>query len=399
MTERLIYEAPESIDEFHCSADGGAWLAVLPAPMGRFKAVFNGEDAGTYDSIQHATVSPDGRIAFKAEESRKQFVVLDGKPGTGFLEVDEPRFGPRGLFYRAELFGKQFVVEGDVEGSRYDEISGLTLAPDGRLACAARTGKEWFVVVGGEEKARYDRVGRPVFGADGARLAYAASRKGRSFVVLDETPQAEFDSVQEPVLAADGPRYVGIRDERAYVVLGDQELGPFDKAETPDAGPRPFFVFERGGAQWIWNAGAELGPYPVVAYPALGPDGRLHFVTESSGRRVLSIDGKISSEPFDEILDVSIDAHGVAFSARLARQRFMVIAGARHPSYDMVADFRWMPGGTCYRAKQGRQWRVVVGSETGPLYDSVRILRTSPLLVYSALRGRQAWRVEPADRA
>lgn len=396
---RILFEAPEAIDEFHTTPDGSLWLVLLPDPSGRVKVVLNSRPVGTRDAVQDVTFSPDGKhVVFKAEDNRRQCMVLDGQPGELYLEVNEPLFGPQGLIFRAEVFGKHFLVESGVEGKKYDEMAGLTLSPEGRPAFAARLDKEWFVVVGPEEKARYDRVGRPVF--NGSRLAYTAVKKNSAFVVLDEVPLAPFDHVNEPVFSADGSAigYTAEKDEDAYVMIGDQRWGPFQNAETPLFGKdnRAVFLFQREEKQWVWDGGREFGPYDVAAYPTFGPDGTLLFVCESGGKRILVMDGNPASEGFDEIVAVGVDptTRMISFSARQDRIRFMVINGERQKPYDMVDSFEAIPPSSfCYRAKVGRQWRVVIGRHEEPLYDTVGLLavsETGETVTYRAVQGNKA---------
>ncbi len=398
--ERVLYEAKEAIDELHVVPDGSLWLAVLFEHDSRSRVVSNGQDIGKFDAVQDVTFSSDGRhVAFKVEDNRRHAVVLDGKPNESYLDVNDLVFGPKGLVYRAEIFGKHFIVDAGVEGKKYDEIAGLGVLSDGRVYFTGRVDKEWFIVAGPDEKSRFDRVGRAVFSPDGQRLAYAAQKKKAAFVVLDETALSEFQAVSEPVFLPDasGVAYTAEKDEDAYVVIADETHGPYLKAETPVFAPaRQVFLFQRDGTHWVWDSGKEFGPYEVAAYPTFGPDGTLAFVCEFNGKRMLVLNGNPASDRYDEVVSVQVDpvTLGLSFSAREGRQRFMVVNGERQKAYDMVDGFQALPPSSFwYRAKVGRQWRVVIGKEEGPLYDTVGLLGVSSdghTASYRATRGSQA---------
>ncbi|WP_143311843.1 TolB-like translocation protein [Candidatus Methanoperedens nitratireducens] len=142
-------------------------------------------------------VSPDSdRVAYIANEGKKQSMVIDGEDNIRYdeIDLDVPVFSPdsKRTAYAAKEGGKWFVVVDGKEGKRYDSILKdrytPVFSPDSqRVTYLAREGKELFVVADGKEEKHYDNILKysPVFSPDSMRVAYGAEENGTWFVVVD----------------------------------------------------------------------------------------------------------------------------------------------------------------------------------------------------------------------
>jgi Tol biopolymer transport system component len=159
--------------------------------------VLDGNEGKVYDSIEGLTFSPDSkRLAYKAriKKSAKWSVVVDEEEGEKYIGIGRPIFSPdsKTVVYAARvrrlLKSKYIVVVNDKKVEEYDGVGAgtITFSPNSeRLAYAAKFGKKWFIVEGGNKGEGYDLVYSLLFSPDGVRLAYIAISKNKQFVVVD----------------------------------------------------------------------------------------------------------------------------------------------------------------------------------------------------------------------
>ena len=170
---------------------------------GRHLAVVDGVSGKEYPfpGVGKIVFSPDGRrVAYWAKAEGQGFMmVLDGKEGQIYEEMQDPIFSPDGnhVAYVAADGKSKFVVLDGKDGTRYGDIWGLTFSIDGRLAYVAKDSREGedvrLVVVDGQEERAYgyDWYGQgirsgPVFSPGGGHVVYVANDGGKAeFVVVD----------------------------------------------------------------------------------------------------------------------------------------------------------------------------------------------------------------------
>ena len=181
------------------------YAAHSPSLPPDFKAygvvLADGTEQQHYDEIGRGTLhfSPDSQhVAYAAREADKWFVVVDGKEQKPYDDIEGPRnnfalslsstnpsgpvFGPdsRRVAYGAREGEKWFVVVDGKEGKSYDDIEGNPVfSPDGtHLAYQARVGDNYVTVVDGDESKSYDYLISPkiVFDSN-STLHYLAGRE------------------------------------------------------------------------------------------------------------------------------------------------------------------------------------------------------------------------------
>ncbi len=96
------------------------------------------------------------------------------------------------------------------------------------MSCAS--GRATFVVVDGNRRARYDRVGYLTFAPDGRRPVYAATRGAAVFVVVDDRESAhQYEAIWMPrgqslrFLHRNAIGYLGVRSGQIYRVEDELE--------------------------------------------------------------------------------------------------------------------------------------------------------------------------------
>lgn len=249
-------------------------------------------------SPDQVVVSPDGRhVAFVESVEGQQVVVLDGKRGMPYGQIRAPwrtsdsvhgetfpglffsSDGERLAFAVKDGDGWAMVVDGK-KGKTYEDLDIPIFSPDGRsVAYVARRDGEYRVVRDGEEGAAYSSVGtgagyayesglvRPRFSADGTHLVFLARKKTgntyQNYFVTDgkETP----------------------RD------------GWITGLTFPEKGPRMAYRIGRQGGLVAVIDGKAHPEYGSAEAIAFSPDGRRVAVVASDGRESpyrLFIDGK-----------------------------------------------------------------------------------------------------------
>ncbi len=157
-------------------------------------------------------------------------MVIDGVEGKKYDEIGLGSliFSPNSNYVtygaiRDTEQPKQLIVVNGIQGEEYDEIAGMGItyllntlgrnAPsalisrDGkRWSYAGRRGKDWFLVVDGEIKGKYDAVKFLVFSPDGKRLAYGMN-EDKWFVVVDTVVSEKYDDLQFFKFSPNGRRF------------------------------------------------------------------------------------------------------------------------------------------------------------------------------------------------
>lgn len=272
VSERLmgkVYKSGLAKDTFIVSEDSRRF-AYLDKVGSKWFAVVDGNSGKQYDKIfkESLMISPDSQhVGYVAEIGKKQVMVVDGVEGKPYDRVgwgwasavfkhnpfgSFPVFSPDGkrVAYVAKT-GKQWsvVINGE-EGKPYDEIGPPIFSPDSHsLAYEARLGKQWFLVLNGKEGKPYPYDGSsflryPIFSPDSLRIAYEISFKpSGECAVVDDTEGEKFDGIhtESIIFSPDSQRiaYVAkdlgklFQSEKEFVVLDGQKGKPFDQIFLP----------------------------------------------------------------------------------------------------------------------------------------------------------------------
>jgi len=216
-------------------------------------------------------------------------------------------------------------VRNGIPGPAHDFIMGLAATPDlAVIACAAREGDDWAVLVNDSSVAR--SVGPP-------QVRVAPDGRVAATIVLADLRQAMFsngvehrshDKVSEPVFSPDGSRLAyGVADGGLMAVVLDADQHRYYEAVTrPEFSPgsdRLAYAARRAG-RWCIVVDDEEGPWfeAIIESPALfGPDGRtVAYAARHAGRTVLVVDGVVQEPEYDGIRQVVFDGpHRINFIA------------------------------------------------------------------------------------
>ena len=316
----------------------GGWFVTFEGKRGGKRiAVVDGVEGKPYDYVGPIYVSPGGaRTLYPVRQGEESFVVLDGKEGPKFSNVDIPYgvspFSPDGLHYayaasREEPPDTKFLVVTDgKEGRPYDFITDVTYTPDGaHLLYLAFDRSRWrtFLVRDGEEVAAYEYLSDGVlrFGPDGKRMYFRlrplGEEKGREAVVVDGRAFS-YDNILDVEFGPDGRRFVlkGQRG-RGWVMVVD---GVESETYEPDGeggevvwsrdgrlafskdGGRLAYVGRKGGKDFVILDGAAGATYDSIANLGFTPDGRhVVYTARRKGKAVVVVDG-VEGREYDAFL-------------------------------------------------------------------------------------------------
>jgi Tol biopolymer transport system component len=294
---------------------------------------------------------------------------------------------------------KQFAVVDRQEGSKYDEIAGLTISPNGeRLAYAARIGSQWFVVVDGREGPRHEGVlGKtPIFSPDGRHVAYGGREGRRFFVVVDGKRGRDYDDLGGAILfSPDSTKvvYSPTVGRRRAVVVNEEELGLYERVDETS------FVFSSKGKHLAYKAGDANSWFVVVdgqrgrAYGGVGrpvftPDGgkvaysacdRCGDGTRENPAMFVVVDGQRIGATYVDIaapITFSADGRRMAFVAKRGTTQFVVVDEREDKAYARVVaeSLEFGPAGrdlVYTAANQAGKYFVVVSGVVGREFDAV----------------------------
>ena len=389
------------------SADGKR-VAYSARQGSAYVVVADGVVGKPYDYVTALTFSPDGRrLMYEAKRGERSFAVTNStetpdpdrkgvpsfSPGAArelhtfnrgdkfFVSLDGVEYGPydglgnniefsddgRRVLYLAHAGGKEFIVLDGVAGKKYEQIeeNSYKLSSDGRRTAFvakdfSRFGQKEFAVVDGKEGKPYDRVQGLSFGRGGRRVAYA----GLTFGAGD---------VAQGVAVIDG-----VEGER-FEIVG--ELFHF----SPEGG-RVAYVAERAGKKVLVADGKQFA-YDEMVNIKFGPGTRLMFAARRGGRLVVYVDGAGekeyaagAAEPadnryydlHDDELAFSSDGRRAAYVANQGGREFVVVDGVEGQQYDDIDDLQFTADGrhVVFAARRGGKSLVVVDGVEGREYDS-----------------------------
>lgn len=179
--------------------------------------------------------SREGRIAYRAKQAGRWYIVVEGQESEPFDSVLDPGFSPDGkrLAFQARKDRDgtwSWVVDGQPHGSFQKESGvGLAFSPDSRrLVYAGKAGDTWAIYLDDRCIGTHDDVGQARFSPDGGRLAYPALSGKRWAMSVDGVLQKGYKSVWPAAFSPDGSHlaYVAARDDDVVVVVDGVEGKP-----------------------------------------------------------------------------------------------------------------------------------------------------------------------------
>lgn len=267
--------------------------------------VVNGEPQTRFEWIGELSVSDDGGLiaypASSAPHPRGRYVlVVNGEAGPPYHELDRPVFGAggRAWAYRALAEAGWVVVAGTRQSRAFEKVTRPAVSVDGsRVAFWARDRGKWLLIIDDQivDESDADMMYHPPTFGTGSSVAYWTQR-GRIWTVVFggrsgiECQEYE-EMVGQPVIspAGDACAYVGMRDGRPVVAVGDRVVDAYDAVGAPTfsadgsrvafkarEGEKEFLVIdgERGeGFDVVWPPEGELATY-LEDVPAQSGDGR-----------------------------------------------------------------------------------------------------------------------------
>lgn len=284
-SRKFLYAGPPMI---HARTGQIVFAGWDPKP-GLHMVFLNGQRfGGEYTSAEAFAFSPNGRyLAFVASPKRlgEQCVVLNGTAGKRFTNVGSPVVGNNGsVAYVVSPVGnnQEAVVWDGALGAPYDSAgagplgvgeSALAMNANGTvLAYAAQSQGTWFVVVNGQEGAKFDWVSNPII-SDSGIVAYAARDAETYSMVLGEEVLTKCEKMGEFAISADGQDVLWMGRVKGDWLLFQNEkaiAGPWSGGTKPMFGPgnTPAAIGRKGGKSFLWNGGKSG---PLVEQIVAGP--------------------------------------------------------------------------------------------------------------------------------
>ncbi len=183
----------------------------------RVVAVDNNETLGPCFAAIGGLLVTDG-VAYTARDADGAHVVVNGDVGPAQEQISALVMAYASVAYIAHRGERAFVVHDGQQIDEADDITGLVMNDDGRLAWVVRVGDRQHLVVNGVRGPARDLVDPPVFG-DGF-VAHIEKDGATTRVVIGERVVGEHDDAGELVLAPGRWAYVANDTTSAVIVDG-----------------------------------------------------------------------------------------------------------------------------------------------------------------------------------
>jgi hypothetical protein len=229
--------------------------------------------------------------AREGKEGKKLFVVVDGKRGPEFDNLDSRQkisFSADGnkVVYVMEKGAEWFVaIDDKLRPVEWGSFGPTLSADEKRLAYIVPQGPVTYsVMVDGRQGPVFDWISFPVFSPDSSRLAYVARRQGKYFVVVnDQQISQEFGNVETPVFSPDSSKLAFVGQSAQYgppvqIVIGNDKGPEFAGAKLPTFSPdgkTVAYAAIRNVGKWFLVLGDKEGPqFDEIVKVVFSPDGR-----------------------------------------------------------------------------------------------------------------------------
>lgn len=383
----------QEIDELYVSSDGNSLAYVLTEKFEKF-LVINDCVSEKYDGVSFISFTPE---VYVAEDRGKEFVVLNGKKQNEYDRIDGLFYNPPSLYnlgliykgdsfhylmenlvYTAEEKNKKFVVINGKEGKKYDEIDNLQITLDGgKLAYAAKEGERMFIVIDEKEGKKYNYVRQSdnIWGvnlsSDGKTLVYAVRGNEQEFgeknefIVINGKEQKMYDwlGIQSLMVSPDGKNiiYKAGEGNKEFIVINGEEGKRYDQGQ-------------------IKNLQASLN-YNVIAYILEEKDGKEFSVVQN-----IKTGEKKEGKRYDAIHSFRLSYNGETLAYDVPRglikskdrTDFVVVNGIEEKKYNNIGKLTLSFDGNnvIYMAYGGdSEFMVINGKEDGKRYKKNEIDR------------------------
>ena len=299
-------------------------------------------------------------VAYLVQDGDKIRAVLNGSEGKAYDDITfgawgdryaaEKAFGPsaRELMYIATDAGKQFVVQGDIEGKRYDKVERLLFSGDGTHTAYAATNfgssKSSFwkhrsrLVLDGVEQEPYNSVAPIRFLASGELVwsgtNYPTSSSMEEVLVIGAKKSKTYAHI-EPSISADGKAL-------AY------------SAVDADRRSTIHVIWANGNEEEIVGGGATMNPTGTLIIYLEREGTKWHTVVRRQDGTSFASDGLVVA--------LSETGDHVALQSRTASgQSVVIVDGEKETPYDFVTGIRFSPDGSqvAYIAATGKPVNAV----------------------------------------
>jgi WD40 repeat protein len=341
----------------------------------RAVVVVDGKEQTFYEKIAQPIpiFSADGKqIAYTARNyGEDEVVVWNGQPGPGFENIPAASlvFSRDGrLAYGAQHLNEKWSVVVDGKpGAEYDQVDNIVFSPDGKhFAYNAQRGDKWLLVVDANEVLEAEQLtkGFAVFSPDSQRIAHGVKQNGKwktvAFALEHDKAESERGSVTRRDIAATSPPDISKRASEAQAAaahgaapqnLGDEYDGGAGLVTFSPDGQRIAFVAWHGGKRTVVLDGKNGPEFDAITKPSFSPDGRrivyeaarLYPDGSQKDTWFVVVDGQPKPE-YDGLIRGSVafsaDGNHVVYGACQGDQRLVLIDDQISPGYRAVCNIR-----------------------------------------------------------
>ncbi len=369
-----------------------------------------------YRMMWGVAFSPDSaHLAYKAAEGRKEFVVVDGKPGpkNDKLSFEPLCFRADGVVeYLAYRDGSYYRVKQSSPAWVTSEVHKRTGTTETTTATTTeRTIRSSLFEDDGPVQEKQIPPLKTVPSTRPSSLfedEEPAPTPGATEVGTRRSPLFDDEGAGEPTKtipgepSQEGPTAYRVVEER----IGEISRGPFLRGEWSRDRLHVAYKVTAGEKRWFIAFDGKLGPeFEEVGDPVLSENGLHVAYTAWQGNKGVAVVDHTPGPRFDSVRrpKLSSDGSHVAYPASEGGKWFVVVDGKRGPEFDAIEYVQMTSDGAhvAYKARQGRKYLVVLDGKTGPAHDELYDLGFSPdgaRVAYEAKDGGNCFAVLDGQR-